>query len=418
MITKTHSDTPSGGVRLKTFYTARTLYVFTEQLIGISIPIIIYQGTQDATLAALSFVAIWAPRCLFPIVAAPVIDVRHPQAQMRVIDALRILTLLLFVVLPVGAWLLVGVGILSLLNLWAIALFEKGLQFANVNQRQGAPPADPVAKFSGALRADRVALTLSAVVSGSLLSLGDETLLHLGAAAVLSVAHLLQARSGILRLEIQPPAQVSILQVTRDVFANPNLRALIYLMWVLNLLQGAVFGALPVLIEEFFGRDVVMAAAVFAAFHVLSWAVLRAYPSLAMRLTLRFRLFAAMVLSTLPLTLGFVTGNFAIFVLGLCVAFSVRNVLDVETIIERNRHIAQNAFGQVMTVFLPLVYLPFAVSGLGISLLFHYGSSWHLGPIMIGGSLLGLALWAVSLRFAFRDNSRPAAGVAQMEISE
>lgn len=405
-------------VKLKTFYASRTLYVFTEQLIGISIPIIIYQGTRDATLAAMSFVAIWAPRCLFPIVAAPIIDVRHPETQIRVIDLLRVVTLLLFVILPVGAWLLVGVGLLSLLNLWAIALFEKGLQFASVNHGQGSPPVDSVTKFSAALRADRVALTASALISGSLLSLNSEVLLHVGAAAVLIAAHVLQSRSGILRMEMQPPVQVSILQVTQHVFSNPNLRGLIYLMWVLNLLQGAVFGALPVLIEELFARDAVIAASVFAAFHVLSWGVLRVYPGVAARISVRVRLFVAMALSTLPLALGFATGSFVLFVIGTCVAFSVRNILDVETIIERNRHIEQSAFGQVMTVFLPLVYMPFAVAGVAISVLFHYGGPLLLGPIMVTGALVALAVWALSLRFAFCDRARSGSDVSQMEISK
>jgi hypothetical protein len=387
----------------QSFYASRTLYVFSEQLIGISMPIIIYQGTQDATLTALTFFAIWAPRCLFPVVAARIIDVRHAAGQIQAIDILRIATLLVLMVLPTDIWLLVGIGLLSLLNLWAIALFEKGLQFAPHTTGAGQPSLSPVAKFSIALRADRVALTISALISGTLLSFDTAFLLQLGAAAALVVAHLLQARSGILRMPLAEPLRTSTFATARRIFANSNLRGLIFVMWFLNGVQGAVFGALPILVEESYSRSPTIAAGIFATLHLASWIVLRIYPWIAARVALPVRLSCAMTLCTAALTAAFLAGNFVVFVFGICVVFSVRNVIDVETIIQRNHHIPPNSFGQMMTVFLPLVYLPFAVAGLLVSALFHYGAAAHLAVGMATLSVTALLLWFLFLHAAFES---------------
>lgn len=385
----------------QSFYASRTLYVFSEQLIGISMPIIIYQGTQDATLTALTFVAIWAPRCLFPVVAAKIIDVRHAAGQIRAIDILRICTLLVLMVLPTDVWLLVGLGLLSLMNLWAIALFEKGLQLTPSNSGSGQPSLSPVAKFSIALRADRVALTISALISGTLLSFDTAFLLQLGAAAALVVAHLLQARSGVLRMQLAAPQKISTVATARKIFANSNLRRLIFLMWVLNGVQGAVFGALPILVKESYSRSPTIAAGILATLHLASWIVLRIYPWIAARVSLPVRLSWAMTLCTAALTASFLASNFAVFVVGICVGFSVRNVIDVETIIQRNRNIPPNSFGQMMTVFLPLVYLPFAVAGLVVSALFHHGAAAYLALGMATISVAALLLWFLFLRAAF-----------------
>ncbi|MEO1107258.1 MAG: hypothetical protein AAFX90_04980 [Pseudomonadota bacterium] len=395
------TDTTGRTVDLRQFYIARTLYVFTEQLIGISIPIIIYRDTNDAALAALSFFAIWAPRCLFPFVAARLIDATKPRVQMQAVDAVRIATLLVIAVLPIGAWLLIGAGLLSLLNLWAIALFEKGLNA--VSPASGDAQNDSaVATFSAALRADRVALTISALISGTLIAFGSEVLLIVGAAFVLMAAHVLQARSNLLwGLSPVRAEPAGLRKIAFDVFANTTLRQLIYLLWALNLLQGIVFGALPVLMETTFQKDPAGAAALFAGIHIGSWVLLWAYPSVARRFSRPTRATWAMALSALGLAAAFLTSNVAVFATAVCLALSVRNILDVETIIVRNREIDSANFGQVMTVFLPLIYAPFAIAGLLVTWLFQLGGPSMLAPGIIAGALLSFMLWCFVLRQAF-----------------
>jgi len=401
MIRNSTKSGTQGALDLRQFYVARTLYVFTEQLIGISIPIIIYRDTNDAALTALSFFAIWAPRCLFPFVAARLIDATKPRVQMQVIDAFRIATLLAIAVVPVGAWLLIGAGLLSLLNLWAIALFEKGLNA--VSSASGHPQNNSaVTTFSAALRADRVALTISALISGTLIASGAEVLLILGAAFVLMAAYVLQARSNLLWG--LPPVRAEpagLRKIAVDVLANTTLRQLIYLLWALNLLQGMVFGALPVLMETKFQQDPASAAALFAGIHVGSWLVLWAYPWVASDGGRSTRATWAMGISTFGLAAAFLTSSVAFFAAAVCLALSVRNILDVETIIVRNREIDSATFGQVMTVFLPLIYAPFAIAGLLVTWLFQLGGPPLLGPVVIAGAGLSFILWYLVLRQAF-----------------
>ncbi len=397
-------------LNLKAFYIARTLYVFTEQLIGISIPIIIFQETGDAALAALSFFAIWAPRCLFPFVAARVIDTTHPRLQMRAIDLLRGASLLALIVLPVGTWLLVGAGLLSLLNLWMIALFEKGLSVAAPS---GSASSDHTAieTFSTALRADRVAVIISALASGSLLLLGNEVLVMLIAVAVLITAHWFQAQSGILRFDVAPKEteRTTIPQTVRELFVDPTLFRLIAVLWVLNLLQGMVFSALPVIVEDGFGRDATTAAGIFAALHFGSWCVLRVYPNVALSITRGRRLTWSMVLFAASLVAAFLTDSFIVFAAAVCISLSIRNAVDVEVIIERNRHIPQASFGRSMAVFLPLIYLPFALAGLLVTWIFRIGGLSLLNPVLIIGAMVAIALWWCSLRNAFtnHDHNNP-----------
>ncbi len=396
------SASSDGLLDLKAFYKARTLYVFTEQLIGISIPIIIYTETNDAALAALSFFAIWVPRCLFPFVAAHVIDASPPRLQMRALDILRGATLLTLIVLPVGVWLLVGAGLLSLLNLWMIALFEKGLSAAapggSASQDQTA-----IETFSTALRADRLALIISAIVSGSLLSTENETLLILIAVAVLIVAHWFQARSGILRFRVVPDGtdRTTVRQTMRALFGNVTICRLIVLLWVLNLLQGMVFSALPVIAVDGFGSDATAAASIFAALHIGSWCVLRTYPNIASWIARGPRLTFTMVCFSASLVAAFLTSSYFIFIAAVCISLSIRNTLDVEVIIERNRHIPHASFGRSMAVFLPLIYLPFALAGLLVTGIFRVGGLPLLEPAMAVGAIGAFALWWFSLHKAF-----------------
>lgn len=405
-------------VNFRAFYMSRTLYVFTEQLIGVSIPIIVFRDTESATLTALVFFVIWAPRCLFPIVAWRIIDARNPKAQMRVVDGVRIAILLMFVVLPVGELLLVGVGLLSLLNLWAIALFEKGLQFATpVTSKEPRTSQDDVEKFSHALGADRVALTASALISGIFLGLDDAELLHVGAALTLAFAHVLQERSRILRpIESEKAlSYTSLWSTAQFVFRNNSLRRLLYLMWLLNGLQGAVFSALPMLAVDLFGQNAVVSAWILTVLHMMSWFTLKSYCRLAKYISLERRLSFAMWLFCITLVLAFVTQSFFVFLFCVCISFSIRNLLDVETIIERNRHLLRGHFGQVMAVFLPLVYLPFAISGLGVGGMFAFGHGELLPILLVASSAAALAVWIASLSAAFgttaiNDQSRPIRG--------
>ncbi|MEL6685947.1 MAG: hypothetical protein AAFQ00_11665 [Pseudomonadota bacterium] len=213
---------------------------------------------------------------------------------------------------------------------------------------------------------------------------------------------MLQARSNLLHGLVTHRANpIGIWPIVRGVFANKTLRRLIYLLWGLNLQQGMVFGALPVMMEAVFHQDPATAAAVFAGIHIGSWVVLRAYPAIASHWAQPVRATWAIVLYTLGLIAAFLTGNVVFFAVAICLPMSIRNSLDVETIILRNRQIPDASFGQIMTVFLPLIYAPFAVAGLIVTWVFQLGGPPLLAPVMVVGALLFVVVWWVIIRQAF-----------------
>ena len=394
--------------QLSWFYRSRTLYVFAEQLVAISVPIILYQRTDSAALSAFSFFAIWAPRCIFPFVASRLIDAESLQRQVTVIDALRLLTFLVFFLFPGSATLLLGVALLSLLNLWAIAIFEKALQYSGDNTKAGQEVVDDVTKFSSALRADRVALSFSAIIGGATLYWESEGTFLMSGAAALILAHVFLRRSGILNVSASArDSTARIWQSFATVLGNVKLRGLIILMWYLNIIQGICFAVMPAYLSEIFGYQAVMAALVFLAIHVTSWIVLRLYPGVSRRIDTASRLTLVVMSSSIAVIAGFAFGNVWAFVIGLTVGFSLRNWIDVEIIIERNRHISKDQFGQIMTIFLPLIYAPFAVAGVFATMVLHYADAWVLTWCTILLTVIFMGAWVASLRSLFEDASDP-----------
>ncbi|MEO1307731.1 MAG: TSUP family transporter, partial [Pseudomonadota bacterium] len=144
-------------------------------------------------------------------------------------------------------------------------------------------------------------------------------LLAVSGAGAVTGAHVLQARSNLLwGLSPVRAEPAGLRKIAFDVFANTTLRQLIYLLWALNLLQGIVFGALPVLMETTFQKDPAGAAALFAGIHIGSWVFLWAYPSVARRFSRPTRATWAMALSALGLAAAFLTSNVAVFATAVC----------------------------------------------------------------------------------------------------
>ncbi len=221
-----------------------------ERLILFVIPVAIYLQTGSLSASGVAYIAEWLPTILALPVVGAVVD-RHPgDVVLRVVNLVRALTCVFAAVAVLGGLgpaALISVGaVLGVANIFAYMVFEKYVF--------GLDPQVVTSAYSYFQSLQYVMLLAMPLLGSVALTGGRLTGLLLTCAAVYAVMLVPLIGRGMMTGSAADPADAAddpgwreLVQGAAHMARNPHARALVLLLFAVNLAYGTLYSALPAL---------------------------------------------------------------------------------------------------------------------------------------------------------------------------
>ncbi len=364
--------------------------------------------TGSVPLAALTVFLEWAPRTLLPLVGGYFIDHWSLRRQMLMIDAARILIALGVALAGNVEALLAGAMAIGFFNLWAMVAFERVLDL-ETQARTDVERHKRLRRFSLSQTTDRVARIAGAAIASLTLYL-DSALTFAFVAAVLFLA------GHLVSLSQKMPAITGGTDRSRFplgksialTFSTPDISRLIVILFFLNAIQGLIIAIMPPLMVIQFSATPADIPIFFMILNASSVALTAVFPFASQRLGGRSVLALALIASFTGLCLSaFLPWQWP-FVALVAVSIAMRGWYDIHLRLERNAVVPAEHLGRILLVFLPVIYLPFALGGLAAAMLSTVFSPYWVFVLAVGLGVLGLPFGRAFLTRSYKGGARVA----------
>jgi hypothetical protein len=378
----------------------RSVALAGEYCFSIALPAAIYSLTGSASLTALIVFFEWAPRCLLPFFGEIVVDRWAARRQLQILDALR-------VSLAIGAafaanvpLFLVATSMIGLCNLWAMILFERTLH-AEAMDSDEADRHKRLTRFSIARSADRVARIAGSAAAGLSLAWAP-TAFGYFAAGLFLLGHALSAGTYSATSRATTWLKITPLDTLRSLFRTPDLLRVALTILFLNTIHGMIFAVMPVLLVEEFGASTDQVPLFFLILNIAAALLLAVLPVIS-RYVPRDRLHASALIGMLCglLVSALVQGLWPFMVI-VAITIALRGWYDVHLTLERNEVVPKGQLARILTVYLPLIYVPFALSALVVAALITILSAYQVFLIALAIALCGIPFGSTFLKRTYR----------------
>lgn len=345
----------------------RTTVLVTEYTFFFLIPVLVFTRTSSLSASALASVVEFLPRVLMLPLFLLVLDRARLGRQIAVSDALRAALVAAIVVDASVPVLLVALGAFGAVSMWSVIAFEKVVASIEPSQAQRAVVArsqglDQLARVVGGFAA-MAAIEAPELVGGLCLGLlcsGYLALRLYGRGAPPDAPR--RALSLPRRFDARNPAP------GRMAALRP-LAVLVAMLVAVNLLDGLVRTLLPALAIAHHGGPAEAVPAVMTMSYLLGAVLSVVFERVSMRVGERRLLALSIGILVAALVAMAAAPNAVAFYLGAVVFFGARVWFNIIGRLARNRIVDHRHLGGVMALYLPAVFLPFAVAGGIVALL-------------------------------------------------
>lgn len=390
---------------------SRGLTLLADRMASFVIPMLIYLETGNVSLSGLALAIEWAPRVIslpFTGVLVDALTVRRQLIGVDVIRALMILSLALYDSVPV---LMVGGGLLSLCNGYAMLLGETTL--ARVVEPRAMPSAQ--ARMQTAVQLSQ---TVAPVLGGAALAL-----FGFGLSSVAICVLFLAGGGWISVLTARLPAVAvrggrlataalagDLAAGLRAVFTRPALVRLILLTTFVNLIGGLALASLPALVTDEFGGTAATAGTVLgvASLASLGCAIMSTYLVRRVRLEVLAMMAGACLLGSAYAMAG--AGGLTGFAAGFAVWSASVTVFMIWMRTRRLALLGGGAVGVALGVFIAAILAATPLSGVILAAL---GGQFSPQQLLFALTVMGMIGGATILTWEVRASRRPGQEVAQ-----
>lgn len=364
--------------------------------------------TGSVPLAALTVFLEWAPRTLLPLVGGHFIDRWSLKRQMLVIDASRISIALGVALAGRVEVLLAGAMAIGFFNLWAMVVFERALDL-ETPARTDVERHKRLRRFSLSQTTDRVARIAGAAVASLTLYLETALAFAFVASVLFLAGHLVslseRATAAMVGTDRSSFPLGKAIVLT---FSTPDISRLIAILFFLNAMQGLIVAIMPPLMVTQFSATPADVPVFFMILNAASVALTAVFPFVSRRLGGRFVLALALLASFTGLCLSaFLPWQWP-FVALVAISIAMRGWYDIHLRLERNAVVPAEHLGRILMVFLPVIYLPFALGGLAAAMLSAVLSPYEVFVLAVGLGVLGLPFARAFLKCSYEGDARVA----------
>lgn len=376
-----------------------------EYAFSIAFPAAVLARTGSVPLAALTVFLEWAPRTLLPLISGRFADSWSLRHQTVLIDGARILAALGVVVHGSVEALFVGAMTIGFFNLWAMVVFERTLDL-DTRATTEVERNKRVRRFSLSQTTDRLARIVGAMIASVSLGL-DVNLAFVFAVLILFlIGHVISLPlMSTTTPDERDRTKYSLVESIEVTFSSPDIRRLIAILFFLNAVQGMIVATMPSLLFTQFDAAPENIPIFFMMLNVASVCLTAIYPAVSRRFALHLILAFALLSAFCGLVVSiFLPWQWPFMVL-VAVSIAMRGWYDIHLRLERNAVVPTEHLGRVLMVFLPIIFLPFALGGLAASLLSVIFSPYQVFVFGAGLSLLGLPFARAFLKCSYQGKT-------------
>ena len=366
----------------------RLISLIGEHSFSFAFPTAVFIITGSAPLTALTVFFEWAPRCLLPLIGSAVVDTWPLRRQIAIVDATRIVVTALAAFHGTAPALMAAATVIGFCNLWAMVLFDRSL-YAQTSGETDALARSRLARFSFSLSTERLARIAGAAVAGITLSASALYFSYL-AAAVFIVGHLVARPAYPHLAQAAARGENHLREAIRSVTSSPDLMRLIAIITFLNIVHGLIFAIMPVLLVNGYGARTQDVPTFFMILNIAAMGLLAALPALNRHLSHRTILLVSLIGALGGLAISVFIDLQWPFMVVVALSVAMRGWYDVHLTLERNEVAPADYLGRILMVFLPLIYLPFALAGLATAALSTALTPQQIFLIAVAIAFLGL----------------------------
>lgn len=378
----------------------RTVALAGEYCFSVALPAAIYTLTSSASLTALIVFFEWAPRCLLPFLGETIVDRWSARRQIQILDFVRISLAAAAAFVASVPLFLVATSIIGLCNLWAMILFERTLH-AEETDTDETVRRRRLTRFSVARSADRFARIVGSAAAG--LSLAwSPTVFGYFAASLFLLGHGVSAATYSKTSQVTAWFGNSPLDTLKSLFTTPELLRVVMTIVFLNAIHGMIFAIMPMLLVERFGASTDQIPLFFLILNIAAALLLIALPVISKYIP-RDTLHASALIGMLSgLVLSAFLQELWQFMVLIALTIALRGWYDVHLTLERNEVVPKGQLARVLTVYLPLIYVPFALSALLVSALITVLPAYQVFLIVLAIALCGIPFGSTFLKRSYQ----------------
>ncbi|MDR5859269.1 MFS transporter [Halomonas eurihalina] len=365
-------------VAFSAFLGSRFLSLLADQIALLAIPVAAYMMTGTVVWSGLALAIQWVPRIVLLPFLSRVVDLYPLRVQYLLVDSTRALLALLLVFTPSLALILLGAGVLSLLNGYAFVILEctVGTRFSRDALTRMQSRLQVIENLSRVLGPGIAGFALSAI--GLPLTL-----------AICSVLFVVAYSLGTIFF----PHDIGEKVQTQTEGWLQNLRSSAHLLWSvrplrrlagltlgLNFLDGVLTALMPALLVTRLGQSETVIGYLNSAGALTVILVMIVASKLASEKRVKVLGHGALAATIVAVSVVSTASSLTIFTLAYIVYLVANSVFVLYLRTERVRHIPIEHFGQVLGVLIAVILSAIPLSGLAVSLL---SKVWSIDIIML-----------------------------------